>query len=78
MRTKILIAALMFALEGGAARAVEPEKIPAGVSEPTKCFRMLGQSDFNLTVGTVLELCAGAVFRRKDGLVLRRGIRTQI
>ena len=72
MRTKILAAALVFTLASGATRAAEPEpkpsgelKIPAGTSEPTKCFRLIAKSGLEVPVGPGIELCAGSVSAAK-------------
>ena len=68
MRTRILAAALVFTLANGATRAAEPEpkpsgelEIPAGTSEPTKCFRVIAQSGLEVPLGPAIELCAGSV-----------------
>jgi len=68
MRTKILAAVFVVTLAGGAAWAAGPEpkpsgelKIPAGASEPTKCFRLIAESGLEVPVGPVIELCAGSV-----------------
>lgn len=68
MRTKILAAALVFTLVGGAARGAEAEtkpdaklEIPAGTSEPTKCYRLIAESGLEVPVGQAVELCAGSV-----------------
>ena len=72
MRVKTLAAALVLTLVSGVARAAEPApkpggelEIPAGSSEPTKCFRLIADSGLEVPIGLAVELCAGSVSATK-------------
>jgi hypothetical protein len=55
---------LALAFAGSLALAAEPVadlEIPAGSSEPTKCYRLIVESGLEVPVGLAVELCAGTV-----------------
>jgi len=65
MRFKVVATTLAFTLSGSVALAAEPTSdepaIPTRSSEPTKRFRLIGESGFEVMVRQAVELCAGTV-----------------
>jgi hypothetical protein len=64
MRIRLFAMSLALTFAGGLALAAEPEtqpQIPAGTSEPTKCYRLMAESGLEVPVGQAVELCAGTV-----------------
>ena len=70
VRTRILAAAFALSVACAAVSAAEPKPgdepmIPAGASEPTKCFRLIAEMGLEIPVGIVIDLCAGSVSAEK-------------
>lgn len=61
MHTTVRLAALGLTLAGGYTLAAEPEakrEIPTGLTEPAKCYRLIGRDGSRITVGQAVEVCA--------------------
>lgn len=68
MRIRLIAMSLALTFAGGLALAAEPEtqpEIPAGTSEPTKCYRLLAETGLEVPVGIAIDLCAGTVAAEK-------------
>ena len=68
MRIRLFAMSLALTFAGSLALAAEPEtqlEIPPGTSEPTKCYRLIGESGLEVPVGLAVELCAGTVAAAK-------------
>lgn len=63
MLIRIFATLLAVTFAGGLALAAEPEtpKVPAGSSEPTKCYRLVAESGLEISLGQTVELCAATV-----------------